>query len=121
VSALESVFTTLIPQLLNEQPGSGSARVGFIVTSGDDQGYWVVSLSERTCRRGTESDQPEVVVEAHGAVLTAFFRGELDIAQAVQQGALKVDGTVQALAELASAMLPLPARNDPQTPPTPHP
>lgn len=103
MTTLESVFGEHLPALLAKAKPSRSL-VGFAVTSGPDQGYWVVSLAEKKCRRGTEKDKPDVVVEGQGALLAAFFAGALDVKKAVEQGALRIEGDAKALASLAAAL-----------------
>jgi hypothetical protein len=101
---LAAVFTEYLPQLLAKAKATKNALVGFAVTTGPEQGFWVVSLSERKCRRGTKTDQPDVVVEAAGPLLAALFAGALDVKKAVDEGALRVDGDPQALSTLVAAI-----------------
>jgi hypothetical protein len=101
---LASVFFEHLPALLKKGRVS-KGLLGFVVTSGPEKGFWVVSLEDRECRRGLTTDSPSVVVEADGIVFAALFSGALQIEKALQSGALSVSGDPLVLTSFAKSIL----------------
>jgi hypothetical protein len=103
-SPLAKVFEEELPRLLAGGTGDAKQSIAFASTDGPETGYWIVSLAERTVRRGSESDEPDATVEGDGALLAMMFSGALDVGAAVRDGALTIHGDASALAALAETI-----------------
>jgi hypothetical protein len=106
---LDELFGEKLPGLLRAQPApaappSAETVVGFVATGAPESGSWVVRVNERSGRRTTAEDRPDVVVEAGAAVLALLFTGALDVEAAIAQGALRVIGERAALDRLRAAL-----------------
>jgi hypothetical protein len=100
---LAGIFVQQIPAML-KQARASKGLLGFVVTSGPEKGFWVISLEALECRRGRSTDTPSVVIEAPGAVLAALFTGALATQQALATGALNVVGDPALLASFAESL-----------------
>jgi len=101
MNALQRVFDTHLPAVLETGNELSGPTIGFAATAGPEPGYWVVSFADKTCRRGLEDDRPEVFVEGDSRVLALMFAGGLDIARTIELGHLRVSGDLTALEALA--------------------
>lgn len=102
MSPLEKLFEQTLPVMLRDAAANeASGVIGFAATGVLEQGYWVVSLAERTARRGTAADVPDVVVEADAAALALLLSGGLDVPRALDAGVLTVRGDRSKLMDFA--------------------
>ena len=105
MTLLEKLFEHTLPAMLRAAPPNSVAGViGFAATGALEQGYWVVSLVDRTARRGTATDVPDVVVEADAAALALLFSGGLDVPRALDAGVLTVRGDRAKLLDFTKAL-----------------
>jgi hypothetical protein len=101
MTPLETVFEKTVPALLRKTRVKSTGSVSFVATGALETGAWTVSLVDGTVTRGKSGD---TVVEADAAVLALLFAGALDVARAVERGAVRVEGDRSRLFDLARAV-----------------